>query len=97
MLFPCRNYLSQASCHSNDSFNDFHSNGDFDMRVTDSNFQAFYESHDLYNLIKEKTCFKSIQGTCIDLILTNQSYSFKNLCTMDTGVSDFHGMVFNSI
>ena len=55
------------------------------------------KNHDLYNLIKGKTCFKSIQGTCIDLILTNQSYSFENLCTIDTGVSDFHGMVFNSI
>ena len=31
--------------------------GDFNMRVTDSNFKAFYESHDLYNLIKGKTCF----------------------------------------
>ena len=63
------------------------------MRVTDSNFQAFYESHDLYNLIKEKTCFKSIEGTCIDLILTNQKHSFKNSCTIDTGVSDFYRMV----
>ena len=51
--------------------------GDFNMRVTDSNFQACYESHDLYNLIKEKTCFKSIEGTCIDLILTNQKYSIR--------------------
>ena len=58
--------------------------GDFNMRATESNFQAFYESHDLYNLIKEKTCFKSIEGTCIDLILTNQKYSFKNSCTIDS-------------
>ena len=28
--------------------------GDFNMRLTDNNFHAFYESHDLYNLIKEK-------------------------------------------
>ena len=67
--------------------------GDFNMRVTDNNFQAFYESHDLYNLIKRKTCFKSIEGTCIDLISTNQKYSFKNSCTIETGVSDFHRMV----
>ena len=40
--------------------------GDFNMRVTDSNFSAFYESHDLYNLIKEKACFKFIEGICID-------------------------------
>ena len=66
---------------------------DINMRPTDSNFQAFCENHDLNNLIKEKTCFKSIEGTCIDLILTNQKYSFKNTCTIDTGVSDFHRMV----
>ena len=71
--------------------------GDFNMRVTDSNFQAFYESHDLYNLIKEKTCFKSTEGTCIDLILTNQKYSFKNSCTIETGVSDFHRMVLTQV
>ena len=67
--------------------------GYFNMRVTDNNFQVFYESHDLHNLIKEKTCFKSTEGTCIDLILTNQKYSFKNSCTIETGVSDFHRMV----
>ena len=65
---------------------------DFNMRITDSNFQAFYKSHDLYNLIKEKTCFKSIGGTCIDLILTKQKYSFKNSFPIDTGVSDCYGI-----
>ena len=37
---------------------------------------------------------KSIEGTCIDLMLTNQKYSFKNSCTIDTRVSgDFHGII----
>ena len=45
--------------------------GDFNMQPTDNNFQTFCEGHDLYNLIKDKTCFKIIEGTCIDLILTN--------------------------
>ena len=63
--------------------------GDFNMQPTDNNFQTFCESHDLYNLIKDKTFFKTIEGTCIDLILTNQKRSFKNTCTMETGISDF--------
>ena len=63
--------------------------GDFNMQPTDNNFQTFCESHDLYNLIKNKTCFKTIKGTCIDLILTNQKCSFRNTCTVETGISDF--------
>ena len=40
--------------------------GHFNMRVTDNNFQAFYESHYLCNLIKEKTCFKSMYRSNIN-------------------------------
>ena len=47
------------------------------MQPTDKNFQAFCESHDLCSLMKGKTCFRSIEGTCFDLILTNQKYFFK--------------------
>ena len=39
--------------------------GDLNTQLNDQNFQAFYQSHDLYNLIKNKTCFKSPSGTCI--------------------------------
>ena len=37
--------------------------GDFNTRPDDKNFRAFYEGHDLFNLIKDKTCFKSASGT----------------------------------
>ena len=66
--------------------------GDFNTQPNDKNFQAFYQSHDLYNLIKNKTC-----GTCIDLIFTNKKRSFKNTCAIDIGVSDFHRMVFTQL
>ena len=33
--------------------------GDFNTRADDKNFRAFYEGHDLFDLIKDKTCFKS--------------------------------------
>ena len=71
--------------------------GDFNMQTDSSNFRTFYESHELYNLVKSKTCFKSNNGTCIDLILTNQKYSFKNTCTIETGVSDFHRMIYTQL
>ena len=71
--------------------------GDFNTRPDDKNFRAFYEGHDLFNLIKDKSCFKSASGTCIDLIFTNRKVSFKNTCTIDTGVSDFHRMIFTQL
>ena len=42
------------------------------------------------NIIKNKTCFKSLKGSCIDLILTNRPslHQFKKV--FDTGVSDHH-------
>ena len=71
--------------------------GDSNMQPTDNNFQTFCESHDLYYLIKDKTCFKTIEGTCIDLILTNRKRSFKNACTVETGISDFHRMILTQL
>ena len=35
---------------------------------------------------------------CIDLILTNQKYSLKNICAIETGVSDFlYRMVYTQL
>ena len=71
--------------------------GDFNMQPTDNNFQTFCESHDLCNLIKDKAWFKTIEGTCIDLILTNQKRSLKNTCTVETGIGDFHRMILTQL
>ena len=46
--------------------------GDFNMTSEDLKLQDFCDTHDLENLIKERTCFKGINPTCIDPILTNQ-------------------------
>ena len=43
------------------------------------------------------TCFKSNSGTCIDLILTNKKHSFKNTSVIETGLSDFHRMIFTQM
>ena len=50
--------------------------------------------HDLQNLVKENTCFKSVENpSCIDLILTNSNMSFQNTTTVFAGISDFHKLV----
>ena len=54
----------------------------------------FLIEHDSKNLVKEMTCFKSLDNpSCIDLFLTNSPLSFQNTTTVTTGLSDFHKMV----
>ena len=51
----------------------------------------FCDIFDLENLIKGSTC-DTIRYTsrCIDVIMTNKKRSFKNSCTVATGINDYH-------
>jgi len=40
-----------------------------------------------------KRAFKSLSGTCIDLILSNQKFSLQNISAFDSGPSDFHHLI----
>ena len=66
--------------------------GDFNMTPEDLKLQVFCDTHDLENLIKEPTCFKGKNPSCIDLILTNQKQLFMKSRTFITGISDFHAL-----
>ena len=51
----------------------------------------FLDNFNLYNLITEPTCYKSVANpSCIDLILTNSRKLFMKSRTFETGISDFH-------
>ena len=52
------------------------------------------DSQNFVRLIKNKTCFKGI-GSCIDLILTNRKYSFKDTSSYKTGLSDHHHLIYS--
>ena len=55
----------------------------------------FLNMYSLKNLVAQKTCFKTPENSsCIDLILTNCSRSFQNTSVFETGLSDFHKLVF---
>ena len=55
--------------------------------------KAFCGSYNLFSLIKETTNCKNPQNSsCIDLILTNNPYSFQSSCVIETGLSDFRKM-----
>ena len=49
---------------------------------------TFLNEHDLTNLIK---------GPCIDLIVTNQMFSFKNSTSFETGLSDHHHLIYSML
>ena len=49
--------------------------GDFNSEISEVCFESFLYQHDLKNLVKEKSCFKSVPNPiCIDLFLKNQDY-----------------------
>ena len=57
--------------------------------------EQFCASYNLKSLIKEPTCFKSVDNpSCIDLILTNHPKCFQNSGVYETGISDFHKLTF---
>ena len=64
---------------------------DFNM---ERNCPAFRQSFNLLNSIKTNTCFKGGNDSCIDLILTNRKLRFKHCSTFETGLSDYHHLVY---
>ena len=68
--------------------------GDFNTENEEEILQDFLFEQNMKNLVKEKTCFKSVENpSCIDLFLTNTAASFQDTTTVTTGLSDFHKMV----
>ena len=49
------------------------------------------------NIIKSKTCYKSQEGSCIDLIITSRHslHQFSNV--LETEISDHHLMVYTML
>ena len=52
----------------------------------------FLENQNLKS-IKNPTCFKSSNGSAIDLILTNNSYLSQKSQSFETGISDHHHLI----
>ena len=68
--------------------------GDFNLEPDDIALSSLIQDHDLYNMIKHPTCFKSSKGRCIDLIFTNRKHSFMHSKSIETGFSDHHHMIY---
>ena len=50
-------------------------------------------TYNLKNLVKGVTCNKSVEGSSIDVLLTNKPGSFFHSCITETGLSDHHSMI----
>ena len=68
--------------------------GDFNLEPSNPSIVSFMNNQNLFNLVKSNTCFKG-KGSYIDLILTNRKYSFKNTCSVETGLSDHHHLIYS--
>ena len=68
--------------------------GNFDFKPTDSVMMNVMDTQNFTNLIKNDTRFKGV-GSCIDLILRNRKYCFKNTSSYETRISDHHHLIFS--
>ena len=67
--------------------------GDFNVEDTEPILSSFLEQYEAKNIVKNKTCFKSIENpSCVDLLITNSCRSFQHTNVFSTGLSDFHKM-----
>ena len=56
--------------------------------------ESFLYEYKLIDLVKERTCFTNMQNpNCIDLLLTNNSWTFQQTTTVCSGLSDCHKLV----
>ena len=66
--------------------------GDYNSETKEEHMKDFCDTYDLQNLIKEPTCFKSVENpTTIDYILTNRHMSFHTSIAIETGISQNDG------
>ena len=70
--------------------------GDINLEPSTGLLKLFMNNNALYSLIKVNTSFEG-KGTCIDLILTNRKYAFKNNNTFETGLSDHDHMIYTML
>ena len=68
--------------------------GDFNEEISHPYMSTFITSFSLHSLILKPTCFKSTRGRCIDLILTNKNRSFMKSNSFETGLSDYHELIY---
>ena len=65
----------------------------FNTTAENPNLKYFMCRFDLESRIDSPACYKSINPTCIGLILTNKKNHFMKSATFETGLSDHHKLI----
>ena len=61
--------------------------GDFNAEESEDTLAYFPNCHNVSNIVKDKTCFKSLDHpSCIKLIITNKPGCFQNTTVTYTGL-----------
>ena len=71
--------------------------GDFNELTSSTKMANFMMQHDLSSILTKATCFKSSSGRAIDLILTNNKSSFQLSGSCETGISDWHHLIYTTL
>ena len=66
---------------------------DFNMSFSNKNMKKLCDMFELNHLIKDPTCSKSSNPSCIDNFYTNKNKMLFNSSTVDAGISDHHILI----
>ena len=68
--------------------------GDFNKNTENKVMKDFLREDTFYSLMKQNTCFKGDEGSCIDLLILNLKFSFMKTNSSQTGLSGHHHMMY---
>ena len=67
---------------------------DFNSEDHKIEISSFLNNHEAKNIVKEKTCLKSVLNpSCVDLFITNSPKSFQHMHSFPCGLSDHRNLV----
>ena len=65
------------------------------LKLKKKNISELISTYNLKILVKQKACFKnSDKPSCINLILTSSPRHFQDSSVFETGLSDFHKIIY---
>ena len=83
-----------AISHYNSLYKTFVLPDDFKIPNNSSMLNDFCDAFSFKNLITEPTCYKGMNPSCTDHILTNiPSHFMKSCALIEAGISDYHKMI----
>ena len=90
-------FITDLLYHYLKTYEDFIVIGDINESETNPTLDSLLDEQKCKNIIENKTCFKSVKGSCIDLILTSRPSLHQFTNVFDTGISDHHLLIYTML